>query len=191
MSLRNSYNMPFRQLTGYTGRLVETEFIPACQAFAHADQTGYRPYGNAMTIARHAQPDGWDPTEPDGRAGDLHAMVFDLLGAPASDVHLYTARTSALDRFHGVDCWLEYGGRPVTVDVTVNPHKAEGYKADVVLLYNGEAGLEQAAGEIAGRFRLLHGRTELPQDRWPRYQASSPSYDFKRRNGSGLVVPAH
>lgn len=133
MSLKSS------ELSVYTGTLLEEEFFPRCQETVSWENTCYMPRKRAMLIARNSQPDSWRPTDPYPRmANDLHAYVCEGLGEQNfSKVRMYSAAGTALDRFHGIDGWFEYQGKEATVDITANGHKANAYKADVVVSLRG------------------------------------------------------
>ena len=94
-----------------------------------------------MTLVRKAQP--FDPTDPEPDfANAVHATLFERLGLVADQVYFYTAVNSPLD-YKGTDGWFEVhrpnrGMTYVTVDLTTNPNKADGYKADIVFLVPAE-----------------------------------------------------
>ncbi|MSR85606.1 hypothetical protein EXS71_04205 [Candidatus Uhrbacteria bacterium] len=92
------------------------------------------PYSQAMmawSLVRNHQP--WNPAEPEGWAGDLHSEVAIALGLENwAELCLFSAAGSALD-WHGMDAWFEFYGVRVTLDVTANPSKFNGYKADVIV----------------------------------------------------------
>ena len=140
MSLSNS------ELKGYTGRLLEGEFLPPVSQTSAT----YMPYREALRYAMDRQPRGWRPTDPPSRlANDFQYLISDGLGTDPSRVELYTAVGSPLDRYHGVDGWVVYGSKRVTFDVTLNPHK-DSYKADVIVR---PTQLEIAAAEVADLLR--------------------------------------
>lgn len=86
-----------------------------------------------------------DPADPQPRfANDLHAEVAQELGLEDwSGLKFYTAVNSALDRYHGVDAFFEYGDARVVMDATKNPAKAGGYKPGVMII--GEQELDYPA----------------------------------------------
>jgi hypothetical protein len=140
-------------MNGYTGRLLEDEVLGKC--LWHS--AGYVPYREAMDRVKQFQP--WNPADPPSRAlNDLHALVCEELGARAySEVKCYTAVGSPLDRFHGVDSFIEKGGAVATIDLTANSKK-DVHKADIILheedVYDGEGRinrprLQQVAHNIA------------------------------------------
>jgi len=126
----------------YTGSLFESEILAECTCVWDNDKS-YKPYMVCVELVKKNQPKHWDPSSPTSRAAnDLHALVVEALKLQDYDcVKLYTALHSPLDRWHGVDCFIEYNGKIVTIDLTVNPHKTD-YKANVVLheadVYNSE-----------------------------------------------------
>ena len=98
----------------------------------------------------------WDPSDPEPRfASDLHASVALALGLDDwSTLKFFTAVGSALDHFHGVDCFFVFKGKIVTIDVTVNSEKLIG-KADMVLnISDPETALLVGAPAVA---RLMGG----------------------------------
>lgn len=116
-------------MNAYTGRLFEEEVVGKC-LWASAD---YVPYRKAMTMVKQSQPG--NPADPPSPAmNDFHALVCEELGAKDySAVKCYTAVGSPLDRFHGIDSFVELnGGAVVTIDLTTNRKKDE-HKADIIL----------------------------------------------------------
>ncbi len=113
----------------FTGGEIEEEVIGHAVVNWNGD---YLPYNQALKDVMAHQP--WDPTDPEPRfASDLHSCVAEELGIDdLSRLELYTAVGSALDVYHGVDCFFRFNGKIVTIDLTVNPNKDE-YKADLVL----------------------------------------------------------
>ncbi len=115
-------------MNAYTGRLFEEEVVRRC-LWVCAD---YVPFRKAMAMVKRFQP--WDPTDPSSPAvNDFHALVCLELGVEDySVVKFYTAVGSPLDRFHGIDSFIEWNGVVVTFDLTINSKKDE-YKADIIL----------------------------------------------------------
>lgn len=76
-----------------------------------------------------------DPLEPNTlMLSDLQFTVADTIGVDANEIRIYSALGSAFDFFHGVDIFIAYEGKIVTIDLTVNESKrASGYKADIIL----------------------------------------------------------
>lgn len=143
----------------YTGVLFEEEVL--CKCTWSWKTSGYVPYKKAIAEVRNNQPKGYDPTDPNNPAmNDLHCLLCEELSIEDySDMKLYTAVGSALDRFHGVDAFFEWQGYVVTIDVKV----PSGYtvKANIALseaeLYDSEGKsnvdvLEIKAREIAWHF---------------------------------------
>lgn len=113
---------------GYTGRTFEEEILLRCLWVWN----GYVSYHKSMVMVKEFQP--WDPTDPSSpAANDLHTLVVEALGIEDySAVKLYTAVSSPLDVFHGIDCFVEWEGIVVTIDLTANCKK-DSYKADLVI----------------------------------------------------------
>lgn len=119
--------------TGYTGKFLEADMFG--ERFAKGDNADadYLSYDAALEQVKESY--SKDPTDPQPLfANDLHAEVAEELGLEDySELKLYSAVNSALDRYHGVDAFFEHRGARVTMDVTKNPAKTEGYKADIIL----------------------------------------------------------
>lgn len=119
-------------MNGYTGGLLEADTFPKVGESARARQ--YVPYAQAMMawkLVKDHQP--WNPAEPDSWAGDLHSEVAIALGLEDwAELCLFSAAGSALD-WHGMDAWFEFRGVRVTLDVTANTAKFNGYKADIIV----------------------------------------------------------
>lgn len=116
-------------MNGYTGRLLEEEALGVCRAKAGP----YQSWKKALAAVLANQP--WDPSDPGPRfASDLHAEVALCLGLEDwSVLRYYTAVGSDFDVWHGVDAFLIFQGEMVTIDVTTNPEKLNGYKADFIV----------------------------------------------------------
>ena len=115
-------------MNGYTGRLFEEEVLGEI----HLSWDGYMTYRDSVKYVKEHQE--WDPTDPStDKANDLHALVaIDLDLEDFDELKLYNALDTPMDYFHGVDCFFEFEGEIVTIDLTVNPSKIT-YKADLVL----------------------------------------------------------
>ncbi len=128
---------------GITGHTIESElFGDTHKVESEKKESGhesYLSYHSAMREVRNLQGES-DPTDPDPSfANDLHATIAEEFSPEAYEhVRFYTAIGSILDKKHGVDGFIEcdIDGQTiiVTLDVTANPQKAEGYKADVIIL---------------------------------------------------------
>jgi hypothetical protein len=133
-------------MNGYTGKLLEEEILGRC---LHVGES-YLSYRKSMEAVKNSQP--WDTSDPDTRvASDLHAHVAIALGLEDwTQLQLFTAVGSSLDRFHRVDAFFEFNGHVVTFDLTMNPHKDE-YHADLILQYDTieRGGLEKFGREVA------------------------------------------
>jgi hypothetical protein len=141
-----------------TGRLLEAEVFGTITV-AWKGEMKYVPYKEALNFCRSHQPKGWDPIDPSTRTGsNLYASVAMGMERFIGDfdweeLKFFSAIGSPLDVFHGVDGWFEFRGIVVTVDLTANVHKANGYKANVILLYE----------EDDGREITLHGIERIPE----------------------------
>lgn len=128
-----------KDMNGYTGGLLEADTFPTVQAGARArEYVNYVQAMGAWEKVKTAQP--WsNPAEPDPRvsrfAANLHTAVAMILmgqGGDWSCLCLYTAAGSALD-WHGIDAFFELAGARVTLDVTANPAKLNGYRANIIV----------------------------------------------------------
>ena len=121
-------------MKGYTGGLLEADTFPAALPEARSQYVTWRQAMTAWLLVRKNQP--WNPSEPTGWAGELHSEVCLALGLKDwADLCLFSAVGSALD-WHGTDAWFELVGLPgtrMTLDVTANPAKFNGYKADFIV----------------------------------------------------------
>ncbi|MDO8430076.1 MAG: hypothetical protein Q7S73_01790 [bacterium] len=145
-----------------TGHLVEWQHIGKVDSenskyqkalkeaqIEEAKKTGksgeYMRFRTAMELARQFSP--YDPTNPDKPfARDIRIAFQDLLesaGALKEEdrdlVRFFTAVGTPLDKFHGVDGWLEYLDPKdrkryfATFDFTKNPNK-QVYKSDIMVM---------------------------------------------------------
>jgi hypothetical protein len=114
----------------FTGKEVEAEVLGTARVKWDGK---FVPFMKSVKLAATSQ-----PTQVTPFAQKLHALVAKQLGVAPTDVRYYTAVDSPLDFYHGVDCWFEFKGKAVTVDVTIDPAKLEG-KADVILNVSDEA----------------------------------------------------
>ena len=121
-----------RMEKSYTGRFLETDMFG--ERFVGEGNVEYKKYEAAIEDVKNDYPG--NPSDPrPSFANDLHAEVVEALGLDDKydEVQFYTAVGSSLDRYHGVDAFFEYNGGRVTLDVTKNPAKAGGYKADLMI----------------------------------------------------------
>jgi len=147
---------------GYTGHLIERELLGEInkRKYKEALQKRYElpsavfdnfelfvketwkkiSLEKSLALAKEAQPEDSDPTEPTPRfASDLYAYVAEELGLKKEDdfkkLRFYTAVRSHADQ-RGVDAFFELDTARetifVTLDVTGNPRKGDGWRADVV-----------------------------------------------------------
>lgn len=127
----------------YTGSLFEEEILAECIF----EWNTYVDYAKCIELVKANQPKFWNPCDPPtAAANDLHALIVEALNEQYDNVRLFTALRTPLDRYHGVDCFVEYGKKIVTIDVTINSHKQD-YKADFILsendIYNDEGKVNQ------------------------------------------------
>jgi hypothetical protein len=123
-----------------TGKLFEYDFCGGI-ADSISDTPEYKSWRKALaevtskfTKDADANPCKWDVSDPDGICSDLFYYVATALGVDVmADLCVYPAFGTAFDVFHGVDLFFIYEGCLCTVDLTINPNKVDGYKADVVV----------------------------------------------------------
>ncbi len=142
MFLKFVEEVTVRQFTDMNGHLFEEVTLGVCLVEYH----GYLTWQKAAEQVRTHQPCTHRPA-----ARRLHAEVAKRFGKCASAVKFYTAVHSPLDMFHGVDCFFEFRGVMVTIDVTINPGKNSG-RADVVVQADDFENLPVLAARISGVF---------------------------------------
>lgn len=142
-----------------TGRLLEAEVFGRTTV-KWEGKMEYMPYRTALDFCRKHQPIGWNPVDPSTRTGsNLYASVAIELEKAVGEftweeeLKFFSAIGSPLDVFHGVDGWFEFRGNVVTVDLTANTAKVNGYKANVILFYEDDNDREIN----------LHGIERIPQ----------------------------
>ncbi len=144
------------RFSGETGDLFEHDFIgqvdtksPEYQKAlretqlkeAKAGKTGnYIRFRSALDLAKKFPAyDPTNPTKPFGR--DIRVALQDLLKLETPEdmdrLRFYTASGTPLDKFHGVDAFVEYTDKDGTIyratfDLTINPQK-QGYKSDIIV----------------------------------------------------------
>jgi len=124
-----------------TGGLVEQELLGK-SLYENKERENFSEYGyttrdHSFRVLKDMQ--SFDPTDPQPDfANTVHYYVFNGLGLEAENVRFFTAVKSPLDRFHGVDAWFEIDDDTtttvITIDVTMNPNKETGHKADIIFL---------------------------------------------------------
>ncbi len=155
-------------MDGYTGRIFEEEILGACLWSWRG--AGYLSYSRCVREVMRHQPA--DPADPKNRAAnDLHFLVAEALGEEdCSQLGLYTAVGSPLDRFHSVDGFFLWNRAVVTVDLTCNGKK-ETYRADFIIhkdeVYTGDGQinrerLERRASSIAHLLKRRGSRGRAP-----------------------------
>lgn len=157
-------------MNGYSGGLFEADTFPAVERGARRT-TEYVPWKAAHELVKSHQP--WDPANPgNGFAGDLHSEVCLALGLKDwSELKLFAAGGSAADKFHGTDAFFEFRGSVVTLDVTQNTAKFNGYKADVIIppvSVENSAERQDLAKTIAAELHLRQHRAGIDQQPGPR-----------------------
>lgn len=135
----------FLQGDGTTGRQFEDEM-------AGSPNKVNLPYRlsqeDMMAILRRHQP----KNKPWNARRFRHA-VANALDVFPHEIAMFTAVQTALDHRFGIDCWFEYNGFVVTVDLTLNPRK-EKSKADIVVhLKHSESSLKEVASKTRDLFR--------------------------------------
>jgi hypothetical protein len=153
--------MKYESKLNLTGNLFEAEQIgevdtknPEYQKALRAAQAqeakvgkegGYIRFRAALELAKKFQPS--DPTNPEKPFGrELRIALQDILNLDAPEdydrVKFYTAVGTPLDKFHGVDAFVEFEKEDketkrvdvyrATFDFTTNPQK-QVYKSDIVV----------------------------------------------------------
>jgi len=133
--------MKSRNEKGISGKAAEAEvFDSVSEEYEKYGEGEYFNFRTSMAMVKESQPFA-DPSDPETPfANDLHASVAELLGLENyGQLKFYTAISSHLDFYHGVDAFFELdlgGGNTITatLDVTVNPNKTA-HKADVVFFW--------------------------------------------------------
>ena len=158
---RTEQNLDYNDaLKGYTGGLLEDEFMPKCGPPAIIDRTKpldeqYVGYRDALEMAIASQPADWNPTDPDPlkyrRGADLHTLVSEAMGIDYSELAMYTTRGTPFDIFHKVDAVFVYRNVTVTVDLKLGNGINGNTNADVVMHIRtgSEDELASYANEIA------------------------------------------
>lgn len=140
--------------TRISGKLFEWDVLGRGRAWWDG-QTRVRFYEAVRKTKTH-QPAGWDPSDPPTRlANDLHALVAEELGLKNySELALFNSLDTPLDYFFGTDCFFEFRGWVVSVDITTNPEK-QSYKANVIALesdFENRDSMTLLASKIAHEF---------------------------------------
>lgn len=136
-------------ISGYTGGIVEEELLGSIDKKKYfekyPDISTYTTYRAAVEYVKDTQ---WgDPENPSKffPRDLLRTLRKDealTVRVPAATYRYFTAIGSHLDRWHGVDAFIEVEyNNPTnesviirtTIDVTRGPHKESGYKSDLVV----------------------------------------------------------
>jgi hypothetical protein len=130
----------------YTGRLLEDELLGHPDTSKIGPKNKHLPFWQAIELVEDSQIG--DPSDPEPRfSSDLHASVAERMHLEDySQLELFTAVDTPLDRFYGVDAFFIFHrgdkDRIFTIDVTSNPDKPKhqtstdwrpSYKADMVI----------------------------------------------------------
>jgi len=84
-------------------------------------------------MAKRTQPNGWVPSRPGTRfASALRRCIASMLANGSVDVRIFVSTGTPLDFYYGVDMFVEYHGRIVTIDLTMRKRK-ENFKAQVLV----------------------------------------------------------
>lgn len=118
---------------------------------------GFIPREKAVELARKFQP--YDPTNPGRKfhfARDIRISLLDLMinkglinesEEDQDRVKFYTAVNTPLDKFHGIDAFIEFEDKngkkyTITFDLTLNSQK-QAYKSDIVVSELPDPNLEE------------------------------------------------
>lgn len=137
------------------------------------------------------QPENWDPSNPvffknpdanhaDHRnealktnntiASNLHTSVAEALGLENYDgLKFYSSLHTPVDTLYGVDCFFEFNGITLTVDVTVNQSKVEGGvrmdKADWILTLDDPDNNEEIEAEAKRIAQAIKRKVDMAERR--------------------------
>lgn len=147
-------------MRGYTGGLMEQEIFGNAlnnEELERLKSIKMR-MPDALEAVRNHQ-EGDDPSDPETPfANDLHASIADSLKLEDyGDLKFYTAVGSVVDRM-GVDAFFDIKDKngkivTVTLDVTMNPDKVDGWRADVIILMPSD-GLDPKLDKVAYREKI-------------------------------------
>lgn len=91
-------------------------------------KTEYQKFDDAIAYAKDHQPSLFERSTI---VKTLRASIADMCRNKQTPVKFFTAVGTPLDMYHGVDAFIEQGGRIVTLDVTLADKSSS--KADVIL----------------------------------------------------------
>lgn len=143
----NKYRFP--ESSRYTGAIFEEEVIGHCKAVWCS---GYMSFESAMEHARNNQPEKLPPC-----ALRLRDAVAKQMEVEPSEIKLFTAVKSALDKIHSVDGWFEYQGFVVTFDVTISETRARFKDRTAVVIQMENPDIEDLsyqASDVAHAFKF-------------------------------------
>lgn len=141
-------------MTDFTGKEWEEEVVGS-QVVGLSLRLGYPEYLAYRVAMREVVKfyddprSPWDPEDPNALTSDLSYYVAEALGTDPCAVRWYPALRRSFDIHHGVDLFCMYCGMVVTIDLTVNPDKGDGYKADEI--WSPSDDLKAVAARIAER----------------------------------------
>ncbi len=158
--------------SGQTGNLFEWQFIGEVdtanpgyrkelkklqeEAAEKGKTGGFISREQSLELAKKFQP--YDPANPHEKpfARDIRVSLIDLMiikglitesEEDKDRIKFYTAGGTPLDKFHGIDAFLEFedkGGKKylVTFDLSLNPNKQK-YKSDIIVAELPDPNLEE------------------------------------------------
>ena len=142
---------------GETGKIFEWCLLGSCKATIGYQEAQYLDFKKSLEWVKNNQ-----KSDPTGKPEKAFAQaikrgIAKKLGVLYHEVRYYSAIGSALDIFHGIDAFVEYGGKIVTIDVTKESHKTY-RKANILItkdIYEAgvDSGWSELVTDIANRLR--------------------------------------
>lgn len=129
MSLRDYRTEGFKSAGMREGADIEKAVFGTPPTLPQDRKNEYVPFQEAVLWVKEHQP---APQDRPRIASNLRKMVAELASDMNNPVKFFTAVGTPLDRYHGVDAFLEQRGRIVTVDISQK--EKEFTKADVLLV---------------------------------------------------------
>lgn len=137
-----------------------------------------------MEWVKKNQPENWDPSNPvffkksntehretsNTIASNLHTGVAEALGLENYDeLKFYSSLHTPVDTLYGVDCFFEFEGVTLTVDVTVNESKIDSgvrvEKADWLLTLNDPENNEEIESEAKRIAKAIRRKIDMAERR--------------------------